>query len=182
MLRKAFIGLALLASLASGRAGDQTNPLPATNAGALAVRAEAARSACIQGRRVVCGRILKVLPDGLLVESGYTSLLRPPVDQSWLVPGTVVAAKDPNLVEANEPDAMLAGLVFLVDLPRSRQLKPKAYDYVHLAVYPAGHYTYALSGDQHKDLRRFSAGLETAVRLNLSAEPKPGSVVGTNGK
>ena len=33
---------------------------------------EQIRADCLQGRRLICGKILKVLPDGLVVESGYT--------------------------------------------------------------------------------------------------------------
>ena len=47
------------------------------------------RSYCIDGRRMICGKILRVLPEGLVIESGYISLLRPPLTSSWLVPGTV---------------------------------------------------------------------------------------------
>src|SRR5882724_4299650 len=61
-------------------------------------RTEQIRTACIQGRRSICGRILKVLPDGLVVESGYTNLLRSPLDRSWLVPGTATASRATNLI------------------------------------------------------------------------------------
>src|ERR1700721_2077475 len=60
---------------------------------------EAVRADCIQSRRIVCGRILKVLPGGLLLDSGYTSLMRHPLDHSWLIPGTIQAEREPNLVE-----------------------------------------------------------------------------------
>src|ERR1039457_4773239 len=43
---------------------------------------EQVRAACLQGRRSICGRILRVLPDGLIVESGYTNLLREPLSKS----------------------------------------------------------------------------------------------------
>src|ERR1700728_4034466 len=74
---------------------------------------ETVRADCIQSRRIICGRILKVLPSGLVVDSGYTSLMRHPLDRSWLVPSTVQAEREPNLVEKNEPDCVCAGLVFV---------------------------------------------------------------------
>src|SRR5437870_1153334 len=57
---------------------------------------EKVRAACIQGRRLICGKILEVLPDGLVVESGYTNLVREPLTRSWLAPGTVTASLTPN--------------------------------------------------------------------------------------
>lgn len=61
--------------------------------------AETVRAQCIQNRRIICGRILKLLPGGFIVDSGYTSLMRQPLDHSWLIPGTVTTRREPNLVE-----------------------------------------------------------------------------------
>ena len=135
-----------------------------------APQVEQIRTACINGRRAICGKVLKVLPDGLVVESGYTNLLRPPLDRSWLVPGTVTARRDPNLVECHEPGSICAGLLVLTELPKSRRTKVKNYDYVIIEGYPAGHYTYTSVGNLRKTVRRFSARLETAVKLNLLAD------------
>jgi len=112
-----------------------------------------------------------VLSDGVVVESGYTSLLREPVQRSWLVPGTVTASRDPTLVEAKEPGAVCAGLVFLTDLPKRKRspAKVKPFDYVILQAYPAGEYTYHSVGNIQRTVRRFSAGLETAVKLTLES-------------
>jgi len=121
---------------------------------------------------MICGRIMQILPDGLVVESGYPSLLRPEVDRTWLVPGTVIAARDPKLVEGRVPGEIAVGLVFLTDLPRSRgaKPKPKPYDFVVIQAYPAGQYAYTSVGTIQRTVRRFSCGLETAVKLNLIAE------------
>ena len=121
---------------------------------------------------MVAGKILKVLPDGLVVESGYPSLVRPELDRSWLIPGTVNAAPDPHLVEGKVPGEIAAGIVFLVDLPRSRgsKPKPKPYDFVVIEGYPAGQYTYTSVGTIQRTVRRFSCGLETAVRLTLNSD------------
>jgi len=154
--------------VAPARTGEA---MPAGSASAS--RAEQIRTACLQGRRFICGRILKVLPDGFVVESGYTSLLRPPLDQSWLVPGTVPASRDSRLVEAREPDSICAGLVFLTDIPRTRGVEAKPYDYVVLHAYPAGLYTYTSAGSIQRTVRRFSCGPETAVRLSTDAGEKP---------
>ena len=138
----------------------------------LNVRAEQIRTACIQGRRTICGKVLQILPEGLVVESGYSSLLRPELNRSWLVPGTVIASRDPHLVEGQVPGEIATGLVFLTDLPRSRgpKPKPKAYDYVVIQAYPAGQFTYTSVGTIQRTVRRFACGLETAVRLDLNAE------------
>ena len=127
------------------------------------------RAECVQGRRTICGRILKVLPDGLVVESGYTSLLRPPLDKSWLAPGTVQAVREPNLVEGNEPGCVCVGLVFLSDIPKSRLAKPKPYDYVVMQAYPAGQYTYTSVATMQRTVRRFAATLQTAILINGDA-------------
>jgi hypothetical protein len=128
------------------------------------------RAACIQGRRSICGRIVQVRPDGLVVESGYTNLLRAPLTRSWLVPGKVSASRAANLLESREPDAVCVGLVLLTDVPKSRRLKPKVADYVILEGYPAGQSDYVSVGTVRRTIRQFSAELEKAVALKLQAE------------
>jgi uncharacterized repeat protein (TIGR03806 family) len=65
---------------------------------------------------------------------------------------------------------MAVGLVLLTDLPKRPAVHP--YDYVALHGYPAGHYDYVPAPGVTKTIRRFSGGLETAVRLILkSSEP-----------
>jgi hypothetical protein len=143
-----------------------------TNQFAYLEATEAMRADCIQGRRIICGRIVKMLPDGLVVDSGYTNLMRHPLDHSWLVPSTVEAEREPNLIEKNEPDCVCVGLVFLTDAPKSRRAKPKVLDYVVLQAYPTGHFTYNSVGSIQRTVRRFSGSLPIAVRLNLKAEQK----------
>jgi len=133
-----------------------------------AQQAEKIRAACIEGRRSICGKILKVLPDGLVVDSGYTNLLREPLTGSWLAPGTVSAIRASNIIEGNEPNAICIGLVFLTDLPKSRGAKPKLYDYVMIEGYPAGQYTYTSVGSVHRTVRKFSASLDAAVRWKFN--------------
>ena len=145
--------------------GTQVDSSPQTNT---LVRAEQIRTACVQGRRLICGRVLKVLPDGLVVESGYTDLLRPPLTQSWVVPSTAVASRDSAAVELNEPGTPCIGLVFLTDLPKRG--KVNNYDYVVIMGYPAGKYSYTPAPGVEKMIRKFAAGLETAVRLTALAE------------
>jgi len=137
-----------------------------------AQRIEQIRMACIQNRRRICGKILKVLPDGVVVDSGYTNLMRNPLNRSWLLPGTVVAARATNLVEENKPDSICIGLIFLSDLPRSRNAKPRTYDYVNLEAYPAGQYTYSTVGDIHRTVRKFSSRLSESVRWKFDEDEK----------
>jgi hypothetical protein len=190
--------LAALVTVAASGAWGQTNlpdaacctgeasapaATPDSPAVAEAVRAEKIRAACVQGRRCVCGRILKVLPAGLVVESGYTSLLRTNLHGAWLLPGTVTASRDANLVEGQRPDSVCAGLVFLTDLPRLRGARLKPYDYVVLHAYPAGEYTYDSAGSIRRTVRRFAGGLETAIKLNLqSGENSSSGTVAATGQ
>ena len=127
---------------------------------------EKLRTECIEGRRMICGRILRIFPGGLLVESGYTNLMREPLTKSWLVPGTATAARAVNLIESNEPGALCAKTVFLTDLPRG---KPHLYDYVIICGYPAGEFTYTSVGTVTKTVRHFSASLEKAIKVNYAA-------------
>ena len=131
---------------------------------------EALRADCIQHRRTICGKILKVLPDGLVVESGYTNLMRAPLNHSWLAPGSVEAMPAANLVEGRQPDCVCVGLVFLTNLPK----KPvaKLYDYVDITGYPEGSYTYTSVGDLRRTVRRFSAKLSKAVQWHLDEREK----------
>src|SRR5207248_664608 len=105
-------------------------PAPATR--------EQVRTDCIKGRRLICGKVLQVLPEGLVVESGYTNLMRHPLTQFWVAPRSVWATRNPYTVEANEPGGVCVGLVFLIDTPKF----PPAhqYDYVIIQAYPAGQY------------------------------------------
>jgi len=125
---------------------------------------EQMRSNCIEGRRSICGKIIRILPDGLLVEAGYTNLLREPLTKSWLAPASVTASLAPNPVEGKEPGALCFGTVFLTDLPRG---KPHVYDYVILCGYPTGEMTYTSIGIS-KTVRRFSANLDQAVNSNVA--------------
>jgi len=172
--------LALLFVFAVLSASAQTNSLAPTdrsetfrtqtNQGlSLAQRYEKTRMDCIQSRRIICGKILRVLPDGLVVESGYTNLMRSPINKSWLIPGTVVAARPANLVEANEPDAVCVGLVFLTDLPKSRgkPKKPRVYDYVNTEGFPIGQYTYASVGGIQRTVRQFTTKLSNATQWHF---------------
>lgn len=147
-----------------------------------AQHAEAIRTACIHGRRSICGKILKVLPDGLVVDSGYTDLMRPPLNQSWLAPGTTTTGRTANLVEGNEPECVAVGLIFLTNLPKSRDLKPKQYDYVIIEGYPAGQYTYTSVGDIKRTVRRFTSTLPKAVELSLQAEANQNATKPDGGK
>ena len=162
----------------------QTNQFAATNAPAVKIeagqlpvqRAEQIRAECVQGRRLICGKILKLLPDGLVVDSGYTNLLRPPLNKSWLISGSVAASRDANTIEGREPESVCVGVVFLTDIPKSRGVsaKPKLYDYVSLLAYPTGQFTYTSVGEIHKTVRRFSASLLKAVNLNVETTQKSG--------
>ncbi len=116
--------------------------------------------------------ILRIFPDGILVESGYTNLVRGTLTKSWLVPGSVVASRAENLVESREPGALCVGTVFLNDLPRG---KPHQYDYVIIAGYPTGEFTYTSVGTIQKTVRRFSANLDKAVKMNMEAAEKSGA-------
>ena len=70
---------------------------------------EQVRTECIEGRRLICGKVLKISPDGLVVDSGYTDLVRPPLTQSWVIPGTVSASRNPAVLELKEPGAPCIG-------------------------------------------------------------------------
>ena len=165
------ITIALGTVLFALTAGAQTNnPAASTNNAANFSRAEQVRAACVEGRRYICGRVVQVTPQGLVVDSGFISLLKPPLHTSWVVPANVSATRDPNAVEGHVPDAPCIGPVFVTDIPK----KPAASlnDYVVLHAYPAGEYIYTPVAPVQKTIRRFSAGLDTAVKLSLEAAPK----------
>jgi hypothetical protein len=130
-----------------------------------AERVEDTRIASINSRRRICGRIVQILPDGLVVDSGYLSLLRPELGRYWLIRGNVVAKKTENLVEENTPGAVCSGLVFIGDLPK--RPKAKLYDYVVLQGYPVGTKTYLSLGTIQRTVRKYSAALVKAVDANL---------------
>ena len=171
MIRAVPIALAVWCSAAGFCLRAQTNTterLPSQQSHRLTPReiSERLRAQCIAGRRSIRGRIVRIFPRGILVESGYTNLARPPLTKSWLIPGTVSAVRGENLVETREPGALCIGNVFLGDLPRG---KPRQYDYVVIAGYPTGEFTYSSVGGLRKTVRSFSANLDKAVRANLAA-------------
>lgn len=163
------------AQVAPGLAASVTSSgsSPTNQMSSVVQHAEQLRADCIRGRRLICGKILKVLPEGLIVESGYTNLLREPLTKSWLVPGSVAADRAANLLESGEPGSICIGPVLLANLPKSRGHKPMQYDYVILEGYPAGQFTYTSLGTIRKTVRRFSAQLNKAVERQLEAEQKP---------
>jgi hypothetical protein len=157
-------------ALAVSETATTTTTNPPQDARALAEKTEEIRTACIYGRRRICGKVLQIVPEGLVVESGYTNLLRPELSHSWLAPGNVTSSLPPNLVEQNSPGAVCVGLVLVTDIPKRPAVK--AYDYVIFQVYPAGQYDYMPVPAGKKIIRRFSVGLATAVQLNLAAGEK----------
>ena len=162
MIRALPSAVAALLFAAAFSAAAQSNvpaapPAPPPNRQATLKLSEELRAQCLAGRRSICGKILRIFPNGILVECGYTNLLRPPLTKSWLVPGSVVASRAPALVESKEPGAL--------GLPRG---KPRQYDYVVIAGYPAGDFTYTSVGAIRKTVRRFSANLDKAVKANLA--------------
>jgi hypothetical protein len=168
-------GLALLLSY---NVGCAENPAPApissppsSEAIELARKSEQVRAACIEGRRYVAGRVLLVLPEGLVVDSGYSRLLEAPLNHSWLTPAIASLNRDPHAVEENKADAICIGPVFLSHIPKRPTVKP--YDYVVLHGYPAGEFTYSPVPGIQKTVRRFSASLDRAVQINLNRESKP---------
>jgi hypothetical protein len=166
-----YLTIAALAALACLPAKAQANRTPATgqvdtaaNEVAQAQHIQEIRDACIRNRRRICGKILKVLPEGLVVDSGYTNLARAQINRSWLLPGVVLAERVTNVVEENEPGCFCFGLVFLTDLPEARGAKPKPYDYVNIEAFPKGQFTYTSIGDVHRTVRKFSPKLAAAVQ------------------
>jgi hypothetical protein len=128
------------------------------------------RMDCIQHRRSICGKVLKILPDGLVVDSGYTNLMRPPLNRSWVVPGNVISQRATYLVEGDQPESVCVGLVFLTDLPKKPI--PKVFDYVNLVGFPAGNYTYTSVGDVHRTVRRFSTKLAKSIQWKMDKAEK----------
>ena len=98
--------------------------------------------------------------------------MRAPLSGSWLLPGTVVATRDTNVVESSQPDAMCIGPVFLTDLPKAQGAKPKPFDYVKLEGFPIGQQTYTSVGDLKRTVRKFTCKLGDAVRWNFEEEKK----------
>jgi len=76
---------------------------------------------------------LKVLPDGLVVDSGLhkpdARALEPILAHS---PARSRQRGATNLVEGNQPEAHCIGLIFLTDLPNHAAAKPKVFDYVNV--------------------------------------------------
>ena len=158
----------LVTAFGAGAQTNLTTNTPGLESNRLATQqlSEQLRAQCIAQRRSICGKIVRILPNGILVESGYTNLARAPLTKSWLIPGTVTAARGENLVETREAGTMCLGTVFLTDLPRG---KPHQYDYVVIAGYPTGEFSSSSVGSVQKTVRRFSANLDKAVRTNLAA-------------
>ena len=148
----------------------RANEFSATNAPALLYQhAQAMRAQCIAGRKMICGKIIHILPDGLVVESGYIDLLRTPLTGSWLAPGSATATRTLGLIENCEPGSPCVGTIYLTDLPRLRGKKPQLYDYVILLAYPAGQYTYTSVGTVQKTVRHFTGDLAVSVRAQIGA-------------
>ena len=175
------VGLGLVGFSVAGQTTNSNAPAPAISGNAnpaskvqdvriVAQRAEQIRTACLNGRRRICGQVIQMTPAGLVVDSGYTDLLRPELGRSWVAPGTVTANRPPNLVEEKAPGSACVGLLFLTDIPKRPAVK--LYDYVIIQAYPAGEYRYEPVPNVTKTIRKFSARLENAVQSYLAAEEK----------
>jgi hypothetical protein len=152
---------AMLPVMAQTNVSSSTNQTPAVDQRAAAE----IRTACINGRRCVCGKVIKIVPEGLIVDSGYTALMDPPFTQAWVIPGGALVNRDSKLLERNEPASPCIGTVLLTDFPRRPAVK--LYDYVLLQAYPAGEYLYTPVPGVEKPIRKFAGGLDTAVRARL---------------
>ena len=170
-VRGQFIATTNRLETASNRQAPPSQAATDTDA-ALIRRVEEIRAACIQSRRRVCGKILAIQPDGLVVDSGYTNLVRDSLNRSWLVPGTAEANRATNLLEANQLGSVCLGLVFLTEIPRKSGAKPRLYDYVNLEAFPAGQYTWKSVGDVRRTMRRFSTKIEKAIQWRLEESEK----------
>ena len=166
--------LCLLLIIFSARlpAMGQTNAsTPGTSTNQIAVRNQRAaeiRVACINGRRCVCGKVIGIVPEGLIVESGYIALMEPPFSQSWVIPAGALVKRDSKLLERSAPASPCIGTVLLTDFPSRPAVK--LYDYVLLQAYPAGEYLYTPVPGVEKQIRKFAGGLDTAVKIKLAAE------------
>jgi hypothetical protein len=172
---KLFLPLLLMmfsAAWLSALAVAQTNVSTSTNqTNQIAVRDQRAadiRAACINGRRCVCGKVIKIVPEGLIVESGYTALMEPPFTGSWVIPSGALVNRNSKLIERNEPASPCIGTVLLTDFPKRPAVK--LYDYVLLQAYPAGEFLYNSVPGVEKEIRKFAGGLDTAVKIKLAAE------------
>ena len=145
---------------------DTSAAVPELSAKELSQRYEKVRAACIQGRRRICGRVVEIRTNGLVIDSGFTSLLRPELSRSWVAPASVLAERPPNVIEESTAGAPAAGLVLLTNTPR--RPTPKLYDYVIIEAYPAGQYHYKPVPNVDKVIRRFSARIEAAIRQNMA--------------
>jgi hypothetical protein len=114
--------------------------------------------------------VIKIVPEGLIVDSGYTALMDSPFGQSWVIPGGALVNRDPKLIERSEPASPCIGTVLLTDFPRRPAVN--LYDYVLLQAYPAGEYLYTPVPGVQKPIRRFAGGLDTAVRIKLETAGK----------
>ena len=131
-------------------------------------RAAEIRAACINGRRCVCGKVIKIVPEGLIVESGYTALMEPPFTGAWVIPSGALVNRNSKLIERNEPASPCIGTVLFADFPKRPAVK--LYDYVLLQGYPAGEYLYTPVPGVEKQIRKFAGGLDTAVKIKIAAE------------
>ncbi len=172
------VGLAMNGVVGSEPTNAPSGPVPArvlspaeqARALARAELSEKVRAECVEARRYVAGRVIEITSKGLIVESGYSSLLQPPFNQSWVVPGNATVAKDLETPEEKHPDAVCRGLVSLISIPRRPKVKP--YDYVVIHAYPAGEEMYRPVPGVEKTIRRYSASLETAVQSEVERREK----------
>ncbi|MEI9962107.1 MAG: hypothetical protein WDM76_13540 [Limisphaerales bacterium] len=111
-----------------------------------------------------------------LMDWWWKAVIRILCVRRWIVPGWCRArprpAARPVLLKATNRVRFALGWFFITDIPKARRTKPAQYDYVILQGYPAGQYTYTSLGTIERTVRRFSAGLSTAVDLCLEAENK----------
>ena len=177
MIRVLSSAVALLLFAVAPTAPAQTNA-PAADSDSLTNRAaslelsEQMRAQCIAGRRSICG---KDSADFSRRHPGRMQLHELGArDADKILARAGQCSRQPRGKSCREPRAGRAciGTVFLTDLPRG---KPHQYDYVIIAGYPTGEFTYTSVGTIQKTVRRFSANLDKAVKVNMEAAEKSGA-------
>ena len=169
-LAMAALSVPIQANPTPGSGQDKITDIMSIPASVAQLCYERTRANCILSRKMILGKIIKILPEGLVIECGYTNLMDMPNTRSWLIKGTGVAFRPKIQLDADRSDGICVGLIFLSDVPKSRGItkKPMLYDYVTVEGFPMGHYTYVSVGSVQRTVERFTSNLGLATQWQFN--------------
>ncbi len=134
-------------------------------------RVDAVRKSVEANRRLVHGKVIQKIKEGLLISSGAKEVSDAANDSGYQVHknGSVTSWSGGTLVEGDKPGALAIGYILLQDYPAQASVVDDHE--LTINAYPVGQFVYDSVGGAKKTIRRFTASLPIATELACIKAP-----------